>query len=37
MRPNDALLTWDVKDAYHHLVLHPQDRNLQPFSCLRRG
>lgn len=36
LRPNDALLTWDVKDAYHHLVLRPEDRKLLAFRCLRR-
>lgn len=36
LRPNDALLTWDVKNAYHHLVLRPEDRKLLAFRCLGR-
>lgn len=36
LRPNDALLTWDVKDAYHHLVLRPEDREFLAFRCLGR-
>eukprot|EP00170_Pyropia_yezoensis_P009456 contig_41764_g9492 len=36
LRPNDALLTWDIKDAYHHLVLRPEDRTYLAFRCLGR-
>lgn len=36
LRPNDALLTWDVKDAYHHLLLRPEDRKYLAFRCLGR-
>jgi len=36
LRPDDALLTWDVKDAYHHLVLRPADRKYLAFRCLGR-
>lgn len=36
LRPNDALLTWDVKDAYHHLLLRPDDRKYLAFRCLGR-
>jgi len=36
LRPNDALLTWDVQDAYHHLLLRPADRSYLAFRCLSR-
>lgn len=36
LRPNDALLTWDVKDAYNNLVLRPEDRKYLSFRCLGR-
>jgi len=36
LRPNDALLTWDVQDAYHHLLLRPADRRYLAFHCLSR-
>lgn len=36
LRPNDALLTWDVKDAYHHLTLREEDRTYLAFRCLGR-
>lgn len=36
LRPNDALLTWDVKDAYHHLTLREEDRTFLAFRCLGR-
>ena len=36
LRPGDALLTCDVKDAYHHLVLRPEDRPFLAFRCLGR-
>lgn len=36
LRPHDALLTWDVKDAYHHLLLRKEDRKYLAFRCLGR-
>lgn len=36
LRPGDALLTWDVKDAYHHLRIRPEDRKFLAFRCLGR-
>lgn len=36
LRPFDALLSWDVKDAYHHLMLRPTDRPYLTFWCLGR-
>lgn len=36
LRPNDALLSWDVKDAYHHLTIREQDRTYLAFRCLGR-
>jgi len=25
LRPEDAMLVWDITDAYHHLLLRPED------------
>jgi len=36
LRPDDALLSWDVKDAYHHLVIREADRPYLAFRCLGR-
>lgn len=36
LRRDDALLTWDVKDAYHHLVMRAEDRRYLAFRCLGR-
>ena len=36
LRPGDALLQWDVKDAYHHLTLRPSDRKYLAFRTLGR-
>jgi len=36
LRPDDALLSWDVKDAYHHLVIREEDRKYLAFRCLGR-
>lgn len=36
LRPNDALLSWDIKDAYHHLVIRPEDRKYLAFRALGR-
>lgn len=36
LRPHDAMLTWDIKDAYHHLVVRPEDRKCLAFRCLGR-
>jgi len=36
LRQNDALLTWDVQDAYHHLMLQPDDRKYLAVRCLGR-
>lgn len=34
--PGDALLTWDVKDANHHLLMRPEDQRHLAFRCLGR-
>jgi len=34
LRPGDALLQWDIKDAYHHLVVRPADRKYLAFRTL---
>jgi len=36
LRPGDALLTWDVKDAYHHLTFREADRTYLARRCLGR-
>lgn len=36
LRPGDALLSWDIKDAYHHLTIREADRTYLAFSCLGR-
>lgn len=36
LRANDALLTWDVNDAYHRLTLREEDRTYLEFRCLGR-
>jgi len=36
LRPGDALLQWDVKDAYHHLKLRLDDRRYLAFRTLGR-
>lgn len=36
LRPGDALLSWDVKDAYHHLTIREADRTYLAFRCLGR-
>lgn len=36
LRPGDALLSWDIKDAYHHLVIRPEDRKYLAFRALGR-
>lgn len=36
LRPNDALLSWDIKDAYHHLLVRKKDRTFLAFRALGR-
>eukprot|EP00170_Pyropia_yezoensis_P000990 contig_4604_g993 len=36
LRPQDAHLFWDIKDAYHHLMVRPEDRKYLAFCCLGR-
>jgi len=36
LRPNDALLSWDIRDAYHHLRIRPADRTYLAFRTLGR-
>jgi len=36
LRPDDALLQWDIQDAYHHLVIRPEDRKYLAFRTLGR-
>eukprot|EP00168_Porphyra_purpurea_P018165 TRINITY_DN662_c0_g1_i10.p1 TRINITY_DN662_c0_g1~~TRINITY_DN662_c0_g1_i10.p1 ORF type:complete len:892 (+),score=165.22 TRINITY_DN662_c0_g1_i10:970-3645(+) len=36
LRPGDALLSWDVKDAYHHLKIREEDRKYLAFKALGR-
>lgn len=36
LRPGDALLFWDIRDAYHHLTIHPADRTYLAFRTLGR-
>lgn len=30
--PSDHLISWDVKDAYHHVCIHPDDRRYLTFA-----
>jgi len=36
LRPDDSLLVWDIKDAYHHLSLRAEDRKYLAFTTLGR-
>lgn len=36
LRPGDALLSWDRRDAYHHLTVRPADRTCLAFRTLGR-
>jgi len=36
LRPDDSLLVWDVKDAYHHLTLRAEDQRYLAFTTLGR-
>lgn len=36
LRPDDSLLVWDIKDAYHHLRLREEDRNYLAFTAMGR-
>lgn len=36
LRPNDSLLSWDIKDAYHHLVVRKKDSTFMAFRALGR-
>lgn len=36
LRPRDELIKWDVKDAYHHLLLRQQDRRYFAFQLMGR-
>ena len=36
LRPDDALLSWDIQDAYHHLVVRPEDRTFLAFRACGR-
>lgn len=36
LRPRDALLSWDIRDAYHHLTVRPEDRTYLAFRALGR-
>lgn len=36
LRPNDAFLAWDVKNAYHRLLLRLADRKYRAVCCLGR-
>lgn len=31
--PNDHLISWDIKDAYHHVFVHPDDRPYLTFTA----
>lgn len=33
LRPNDALLSWDIKDAYHDLLIRAEDRKYLAFRA----
>jgi len=30
--PHDNLISWDIKDAYHHVYIHPSDRPYLTFA-----
>lgn len=32
LRLNDHLVSWDIKDAYHHIFIHPDDRTYLTFT-----
>eukprot|EP00168_Porphyra_purpurea_P020476 TRINITY_DN863_c0_g1_i3.p3 TRINITY_DN863_c0_g1~~TRINITY_DN863_c0_g1_i3.p3 ORF type:complete len:303 (-),score=37.99 TRINITY_DN863_c0_g1_i3:2568-3476(-) len=36
LRPGDEMIKWDVRDAYHHVLLRPEDRKYFAFQCLGR-
>jgi len=36
LRPDDSLLVWDIKDAYHHLTLRAEDQKYLAFTTLGR-
>jgi len=36
LHPGDALLSWDIKDAFFHLELQPRDRTFLCFTVLGR-
>lgn len=36
LRPGDELIKWDVRDAYHHLLLREEDRKYFAFQVLGR-
>jgi len=36
LRPDDSLLVWDIKDAYHHLLLREEDQPFLAFTTLGR-
>jgi len=36
LRPDDSMLVWDIKDAYHHLTLREEDQRFLAFTTLRR-
>lgn len=36
LHPGDALLSWDIQDAYHHLVVRPADRTYLAFRACGR-
>jgi len=36
LRPDDSLLVWDIKDAYHHLLLREVDQRYLAFTTLGR-
>jgi len=36
LRPGDQMVKWDIRDAYHHLLLRPEDRKYFAFQCLGR-
>lgn len=36
LRPDDQLMGWDIKDAYHHVPLREGDKPFFAFQCLGR-
>lgn len=36
LRPDDSLIGWDVRGAYHHVALRPDDQRFFCFQCLGR-